>query len=199
MKERFSDSTASTRPAPSPVRRQRLLDAAERVFSKVGYRAVTMAAVAAEANLAKATVYAYFADKDDLFRCVGEALAARLVGAVEAGLAGPGGTAQRIAAALAAKDGIILELITTSPHAGELFEARDRLVRGAFDAADRAILARIAAALDDGVERNIEAARFARMLVRASRGLAARVEDAAAMAADIQYLVVQLVEGARRT
>lgn len=185
---------AEARPAPSPVRRARLLEAAERLFSKVGYRAVTMAGIAAEAGLAKATVYAYFSDKDDVFRAVGEALAARLVTAVENGLLETGSTAERIAAALSAKDSLLLSLITASPHAGELFEARDRLVRDAFDTADRAILAAIEAALADGAKRDLPPARLARLLVRASRGLAARVENAAAMREDIDYLVKHLVD-----
>jgi AcrR family transcriptional regulator len=197
MKQRIPAAATASRPAPSPARRQRLLEAAERLFSKVGYRAVTIAAIAAEAGFAKATVYAYFADKDDLFRAVGEALAARLVNAVEGGLADAGSTAQKIARALAAKDAIILSLILNSPHAGELFEARDRLVRDAFDAADVAILARIEAALDDGVQRDVTPAQLARVLVRASRGLAARVTDVAAMRADIDYLVTHLIDAAR--
>ncbi len=197
MKPRIPAAATASRPAPSPARRQRLLEAAERLFSRVGYRAVTIAAIATEAGFAKATVYAYFADKDDLFRAVGEALAARLVSAVDSGLAGAGTTAQKIAAALAAKDGIISSLILSSPHAGELFEARDRLVRGAFDAADATILVLIEVALDDGVQRDAAPAQLARVLVRASRGLAARVTDVAAMRADIDYLVTHLIDAAR--
>lgn len=187
-------SRTVSRPAPNAARRARLLEAAERLFSKVGYRAVTMAGIATEAGLAKGTVYAYFADKDDVFRAVGEALAARLVTVVESGLRQAGGTAQRIAAALIAKDSLLLSLITTSPHAGELFEARDRLVRDAFDAADRAILAAIETALEDGVARELPPAHLARVVVRASRGLAARVENPAAMRDDIDYLVRHLVD-----
>ena len=183
-----------TRPAPSPVRRQRLVEAAERLFSQIGYRAVTMAAIAAEAGLAKATVYAYFADKDEIFRAVGERVAASLMHAVEEGLAAEGTTAMRVAAALRAKDSLIYTLITASSHAGELLEARDRLVRELFDDTDRVILKRITAALNDGVERGLPPARLARILVRASRGLAARVDSYEAMRRDIEFLVKRLVD-----
>ncbi|MGE3845842.1 MAG: TetR/AcrR family transcriptional regulator, partial [Gammaproteobacteria bacterium] len=60
-------SKPAERPAPSPARRERLVVAAETLFSRHGLRAVTMAAIAAEAGLAKATVYAYFPDKEALF------------------------------------------------------------------------------------------------------------------------------------
>lgn len=186
-----------TRPAPSAARRQRLVEAAERLFSRHGLRAVTMAAIAAEAGLAKATVYAYFADKEEVFRAVAQALATSLVAAVEQGLAIQGSTAVRIAAALRAKDTLIYELVTGSPHAGELLEARDRLVRELFEDTDRQILKRITAALSDGVERGLPAARLARILVRASRGLAARVERPDAMQRDIEFMVTRMIDGGR--
>ena len=56
MKQRIPAAATASRPAPSPARRQRLLEAAERLFSIVGYRAVTIAAIATEAGFAKATV-----------------------------------------------------------------------------------------------------------------------------------------------
>lgn len=185
------------RPAPSPARRERLVVAAETLFSRHGLKAVTMAAIAAEAGLAKATVYAYFPDKEALFRAVAERFAEALLAAVEAGLAAEGGTAARIAAALVAKDRLVYRLITSTPHAGELFEARDRLVRELFEDSDRRILARVTAALGDGVARGVTAARLARILVRASRGLAARAENADSLARDIEFTVLRLVDGAR--
>jgi AcrR family transcriptional regulator len=115
------------RHAPSPARRQRLLEAAESLFSTVGYRATTMAAIARQAGFAKATVYAYFADKDDVFRAVARSVAARLLATVDRGLASRGTTVERLMVALRDKDTLIYTLVTASPHAGELFEARDRL------------------------------------------------------------------------
>jgi AcrR family transcriptional regulator len=40
------------------------------LFKKVGFRAVTMELVAREANVAKATLYSYFKNKDELFLAV---------------------------------------------------------------------------------------------------------------------------------
>jgi AcrR family transcriptional regulator len=182
-----------TRPAPSPIRRRRILDAAEKLFSRMGFRAVTMARVAEEAGLAKATVYAYFADKDDLFRAVAEDVAERVALALERALEGEGDTTTRLVRALVAKDSLIWELVAGSPFAGELFAARDRLVRHLFDALDRRILAAVAAALADGVERGLPPARLARLVVRASRGLATRADGLPALAQDIEILVRRLV------
>lgn len=53
-------------PSPSPKRRQ-ILRAAENLFLAQGYGAVSMEAIAREAGVSKATLYAYFAGKDALF------------------------------------------------------------------------------------------------------------------------------------
>lgn len=152
-----------------------------------------MAAIAAEAGFAKATAYAYFADKDEVFRAVAADLAGRILAAFDTALAGAGPVEARLASALRGKDTLIYRLVAGSPHAGELFEARDRLVRGLFDDLDRTLLARIAATLDDGRERGLPPARLARIVLRASRGLATRAEGMETLAADIEILVRRLV------
>lgn len=183
----------ATRPSPSPARRQRLLDAAEVLFSTQGFRAVSMARIAAAGGFAKATAYAYFADKDEIFRALAESLAERVRLGFDAALAAPGGTAEKLVRALSGKDVLIFRLVAGSPFAGELFAARDRLARDVFDALDQDILARVTVTLGDGVDRGLAPADFARILVRASRGLAARAEHSEALAADIRVLVTRLV------
>jgi TetR/AcrR family transcriptional regulator, transcriptional repressor for nem operon len=54
------------RTQPADVRRDQLLDAAERVLLKRGLRATTVADVADAAGVAKGTMYLYFRSKDDL-------------------------------------------------------------------------------------------------------------------------------------
>ena len=56
-------------PDESPKRRQ-VLDAATDLFLAHGYGAVSMDAVARRANVSKATLYAYFASKDELFATI---------------------------------------------------------------------------------------------------------------------------------
>ncbi|WP_421991062.1 TetR/AcrR family transcriptional regulator [Roseococcus sp.] len=64
----------------SPKRRQ-VLDAAGRLFTSEGFAAVSMDAVAREAGVSKATLYAYFTGKHALF---GAVVAERCVAMVEA-------------------------------------------------------------------------------------------------------------------
>ncbi len=56
-------------PAETPKRRQ-VVDAAQTLFLAHGYGAVSMDAVARTANVSKATLYAYFASKDELFASI---------------------------------------------------------------------------------------------------------------------------------
>src|ERR671921_2625438 len=54
------------------VRRVRLLDAAGRVFARLGYEAASVEDIAFEAGVGKPTVYRYFAGKEALFEAVFE-------------------------------------------------------------------------------------------------------------------------------
>jgi AcrR family transcriptional regulator len=53
-------------------RRGELLDAAESLYAKQGWEAVTIDQVARTARLSRALVYIYFRDKDDLLYAIGE-------------------------------------------------------------------------------------------------------------------------------
>jgi len=53
-------------------RRGEFLDAAESLYAKQGWEAVTMDQVARNARLSRALVYVYFRDKDDLLFAIGE-------------------------------------------------------------------------------------------------------------------------------
>jgi len=67
---------AETKPRPkrgrpplltTDMRRQRILDAAERVFTSVGYGAATIEEIARTAGMSKKTLYGLFADKRAIF------------------------------------------------------------------------------------------------------------------------------------
>jgi TetR/AcrR family transcriptional repressor of mexJK operon len=61
-------------------RRQAMVDAARRVFARVGFGAATIDAIAREAGAAKRTLYARFGDKSALFRAVVAAEAGAVLG-----------------------------------------------------------------------------------------------------------------------
>ncbi len=62
---------------------EKILKAAKRLFTDQGFAATSMDAVAARANVGKATVYSHFKSKDELFRAVINAEAVQPLGALE--------------------------------------------------------------------------------------------------------------------
>ena len=63
---------AARREEEKERRRGELLDAAESLYAKHGWEAVTMDQVARTARLSRALLYVYFRDKDDLLFAIGE-------------------------------------------------------------------------------------------------------------------------------
>jgi AcrR family transcriptional regulator len=168
-----------TVPDLSPVkvqRRQKMLDAAEMLFVTQGFRSTTMEAIALAADMSKVTVYGYFSDKDAVFAAVADRLAAQLVKAVSAALEGEGSVRDRVAQALIAKHRIIFDLVRRSPHAGELFAAKDRMSLQRFEDADMEIEALIAEGLRASAKDPNAATLLARLLFAASQGIANRAE-----------------------
>jgi AcrR family transcriptional regulator len=60
------------RQARDPARRRKILDAAKRHFTRFGFKATSIDAIAAEAGCAKGAVYLEFADKETLLREVAQ-------------------------------------------------------------------------------------------------------------------------------
>ena len=104
------------------ARYKRVIRTAEELFKKVGFRAVTMELVAREANVAKATLYSYFKNKDELYVAVCARMARILRGSVEQALMKPDASLdERLAEAVVAKHRPVFTLVRASPHAAELF------------------------------------------------------------------------------
>jgi AcrR family transcriptional regulator len=61
-----------TRDEAKQVTRNRLLDAALRLLSQVGYAGLSASAIAREAGVAQPTFYVHFRDKDELIRTLAE-------------------------------------------------------------------------------------------------------------------------------
>src|SRR5580704_9834461 len=103
------------------ARYKRAIRAAEEMFKRVGFRAVTMEMVAREANVAKATLYSHFKNKDELYLEVCSRMARILRGSVEQALTKPDTALDvRLADAVVAKHRPVFTLVRASPHAAEL-------------------------------------------------------------------------------
>jgi AcrR family transcriptional regulator len=58
---------AGTRGVPRPIREEQILDVAGRVFAARGYHAASMDEIAAQADVTKPLIYAYFGSKERLY------------------------------------------------------------------------------------------------------------------------------------
>jgi AcrR family transcriptional regulator len=162
------------------ARRDRLIDVAEGEFLRHGLRATTMEGIAVAAGASKVTLYGYFRDKDMLFAAVADRLAARLWAVFDAALAGRGGVADRVTAALVVKHDLVFGLVRASPHAAELMAAR-QTVPDTFDGLDARMIAAIADVAGDP--------QGARVVFHGAAGIAAAASAPGPLADDISRLV----------
>jgi AcrR family transcriptional regulator len=122
---------------PASARRGAIVRAATLLFSRYGFRKTSMDLIAREAQVAKPTLYAHFADKDALFAAVCEELLRSILAEAQAARALPE-VVDRVAAVLAAKFTRLHELVESSPHAAELLQASSERARRAIEATDAA-------------------------------------------------------------
>ena len=80
--------------------RDRILDAAARVFAEKGYHSSTIADVVRESGLSVGAIYTYFSGKDELIRLTCDQIAARGLDELAARLAPATTTAERLAIAI---------------------------------------------------------------------------------------------------
>src|SRR3984957_19171828 len=114
----FMSSTAPETVNDENARYRRVIRSAEELFKKLGFRAVTMELVAREANVAKATLYSHFKNKDELYLAVCARMARLLRGAVEQALTKKPDVPldARLADAIIAKQRLIFALVRGSAH-----------------------------------------------------------------------------------
>jgi len=74
--------------AAASDKRERILDAAERIFARHGFFAAKVSDVAKEAGVADGTIYLYFKNKDDLLISLFERRMQQLNGGLKAAIAG---------------------------------------------------------------------------------------------------------------
>ena len=180
------------------ARYKRAIRAAEELFKKVGFRAVTMELVAREADVAKGTLYSYFKNKDELFLAVCARMARIEQRAVEQALAKPDAPLDsRLADAIIAKHRTIFTLVRGSAHAAELFSYTHNMAGDIFGAMDAAILKTLQETIAQDPVLAAQAQRLARALYFGSAELAGRSETLADMEAELTSFAATHLAGVR--
>jgi AcrR family transcriptional regulator len=162
--------------ATAEEKRRRIVEAATRLFSLYGFKRTSVELLAAEAEVAKPTIYAYFADKEAIFGAVVEAVCDELLASARLATTSKGSTADRLAGMLAAKFTRYFELVQASPHAQELIDSQNRLGATLIERADAAYLALLADYIEsselDPAQVGLDAIGAARLLLRVASGAA---------------------------
>jgi len=175
------------------IRRNKILDAAQQLFAQSGFRATTMQGIATAAGISKATVYSYFADKDEMFVAVARRFARRLAEAVRNELEIDGGSAECIARGLVAKYTMCHEVLRSSQYASELFEARSDLIGELIVEMTTEVESALFKALRDTGLTADAAHTKARILTHATQGIADNATDYDVAVSDIRKLVNALI------
>lgn len=176
---------------PLEGKREAIIKAAGDLMLKHGLRGTSMEAIAREARIAKPTLYAYFSDKDAVFRALVEQLIADWRQEFLAALRGEGDIVQRAGAALTAKHKAGMKLLEGSPHADELYGEHDRLTGPQFRLFD----VELQAALGDELSA-AGAARprlLAQLLLAASFGIGHKAKSPAELGPALRLLSERLI------
>jgi AcrR family transcriptional regulator len=190
-------STAQDTVNDENARYKRAIRTAEELFKKVGFRAVTMELVAREANVAKATLYSYFKNKDELYMAVCARMARILRGSVEAALMKPDTPLdERLAEAVVAKHRPVFTLVRGSPHATELFSYTHSMAGEIFANLDTEMLEMLKKALAGDPELAPNAEQLARALYFGSAALANKSETTAQMELELSAFARAHLAGA---
>lgn len=194
-----ADAVAS---ASSP-KREAILEAATRLFARYGYRRTSMDLLAAEAQVAKPTLYAYFDDKDAVFRAVVDHVMTQVVTGARAAAARKGSVAERLAGVLTAKFTFLHELVHQSPHAAELLDSQGALGADLVERHDRDVRRVLAGVIDEAVAAreldlaaaDLSTASLVEALLRAGHGAGWGAPSAAAHKRHLAELVRLIIAG----
>lgn len=172
--------------SPANRKRERVLEAAIELFSRYGYERTTVDLIAAESRCAKGTVYAYFEDKEGLFRAVATEVCARFMAAAEGAATSGAALESRLLALLSAKYTYLYELVHGSPHAAELLDAKNAVAADVIEKADarykRLLVQLLAQAQEEGTlslaRVELEPGAAGALLMRSAAGVSQEAKSA---------------------
>lgn len=156
-------------PAWRQRRRDRILNAAAELFAGRPYPLVSMDELAQAASMGKATLYRYYASKEDLYVAVFDMALERLAGSLDGAIAqggGPEPILRRVIAALVPALGEHFRgLRTVDDGAAQVAERKRRLFRNRRHLIASRIESVLAAGIEAGVFRPMRVGAGAAMLV----------------------------------
>lgn len=116
-----------------------ILDAAWAAFAAYGFRKASMDDIARGAGMSRPALYLHFRNKEAIFGGLVQSHYGLVLVQIDAGLAGSGSLAERLTAGFVAQGGPAMEMMMTSPHGMELFDASMNVAGEAISEGERAL------------------------------------------------------------
>lgn len=168
------------------AKRQRILDAAMRVFLSYGYKRVTMDDIARAVDMSRPALYLIFKNKTDIFRAVADHMFEFSLEDIAERLNQDGSLADRLYTAI---ESVMIDMmcqINESPHGEELLDLKNSLASDLIAGWHNAVSARFrdAIAADarkrriDLSARGLTASGLAELLMDGLEGMKHRMPDA---------------------
>ncbi len=117
-------------PDSSDPKSEAILAAAQVQFSRYGFRRTSMADIAKETGVSRASLYSYFENKEEIFRSLSAALQERSLAGAEAHLKDESTgrpLAARVEEAILARFAPFYEVVSESAHGSEINDENNRL------------------------------------------------------------------------
>jgi AcrR family transcriptional regulator len=153
-------------PSDPNSKRQSILAAALIQFGRYGFRRTSMADIAKEAGVSRASLYSHFENKGEIFRGLSASLHEDALRDAATALKGNDGAArleERVESALVAQLGWRRERVTNAPHASEFADENSQLCGDVVSNSSSRFQELLAAALDAAAregEVDLKAARL---------------------------------------
>lgn len=179
------------------MKRQRVLEAAMRVFLSYGYKRVTMDDIAQAVDMSRPALYLLFRNKNDIFRAVADHMFELSLDQMGRQLKQPGTLGEKLNGAI---DGVMIDMmcqISDSPHGEELLDLKSSIAADLVSGWHNATMAifRDAIAADarqrgvDLAARGLTSAGLSEMLLDGLEGMKRRTPDVAAQRQAARQLV----------
>ena len=183
----------------------RVLQAAMTLFGRQGLRRTSMAEVAAEAGISRATLYLRFSDKQALSKAIAGWLVERALAMAQAAWQPARGLAANLEAMILAKDLVFFRLLHASPHGAALLAAEADLARTHGQDLDERFKLLLACRARDAERAGAElgvfggADGFGAFLAIAAAGLKHEAQDEAGYRAAVHRLSAVIAAACRGT
>jgi AcrR family transcriptional regulator len=194
--------------SPAFSRTDQILEATRTMFLRYGYRRTSVDEIAREAGVAKATLYAHFAGKDELFRAMIRRFQDEVHRRSDAAEAMNGPIAERMAELLSAQYCTVLEWFADAAHLHELKLFARASPVGTFDDGPSTLRERVEKVLRNAESsgelavppNGVSIGELARILIFTAHGAKVRQrEGAKGLRRDLELATRLLLAGALNT